>query len=172
MFNLSVGVGELLMRGVAVYLFVFVILRFFGKKPLGQMSPFDLIMLLLISEAVQNAMLGDDKSLLGGIIVASLLFALSEVFGYTVWRNKRIGRTLDGTPSVLVRNGHVYSDVLAREQVTRSELMEALRREGCTSLNRVRYAVLENDGNITVGLRLPIAASGKVEEHVSCGARS
>lgn len=172
MFNLSVGVGELLIRGVAVYVFVFVLLRIFGKKPLGQMSPFDLIMLLLISEAVQNAMLGDDKSLLGGIIVASILFGLSEAMGYTVWRSKRAGRTLDGTPSILVRNGRVYSHVLAREQVTRSELMEALRREGCTSLNRVRYAVLENDGNITVGLRPPTAAPANGEEQASCGVRS
>lgn len=160
MFNLSVGVGELLMRGVVVYLFVFVLLRFFGKKPLGQMSPFDLVMLLLVSEAVQNAMLADDKSLLGGIIVAALLFGLGEAFGYVSWRSKRVGRRLDGTPSILVRNGHVYSDVLAREQVTRSELMEALRREGCTSLSRVRHAVLENDGHITVGLRSLGAAAG------------
>jgi uncharacterized membrane protein YcaP (DUF421 family) len=157
--------------GGVVYLFIFVLLRFFGKKPLGQMSPFDLIMLLLISEEVQNAMLGDDKSVLGGLIVATFLFALSEAFGYTEWRSKRAGRTLDGTPSILVRNGQVYSDVLAREQVTRSELMEALRREGCTSLNRVRYAVLENDGNITVGLRSPGSAAA-LAEHAPCGARS
>jgi uncharacterized membrane protein YcaP (DUF421 family) len=137
-----------------------VLLRFFGKKPLGQMSPFDLVLLLLVSEAVQNAMLADDKSLIGGIIVAALLFGLSEAFGYASWRSKRAGRSLDGTPSILVRNGHVYSDVLAREQVTRSELMEALRREGCTSLSRVRYAVLENDGHITVGLRSLGSAAG------------
>lgn len=153
MFDLTVGVGELLSRAVIVYLFIFLLLRIFGKKPLGQMSPFDLIVLLLLSEAVQNALLGDDKSLTGGVIVASALFALSEMFGYAVWRSKRTGRALDGTPSVLVRNGHVYAEVLAREQVTRGELMEALRREGCTALTQVRYAVLENDGRITVGLR-------------------
>lgn len=153
MFSLSVSIGELLARALVVYLFVFVLLRFFGKKPLGQMSPFDLIVLLLVSEAVQNAMLGDDKSLVGGVIVAAALFGLSEAFGYAAWRNKRAGRTLDGTPSILVRNGRVYSDVLAREQVTRAELMEALRRQGCTNVTRVRYAVLENDGHITVGLR-------------------
>jgi uncharacterized membrane protein YcaP (DUF421 family) len=153
MFSLSVGVGELIVRACAVYVLVFVLLRVFGKKPLGQMSPFDLIVLLLLSEAVQNALLGEEKSLTGGMIVATTLFALSETFGYAVWRSKRVGRALDGTPSVLVRNGHVYSDVLAREQVTRSELMEAIRRQGCTCLTRVRYAVLENDGHITVGIR-------------------
>jgi uncharacterized membrane protein YcaP (DUF421 family) len=159
MFNLSIGVGELLVRACAVYALVFVLLRVFGKKPLGQMSPFDLIVLLLVSEAVQNAMLGEEKSLTGGMIVAITLFALSETFGYAVWRSKRAGRVLDGTPSVLVRNGHVYSDVLAREQVTRSELMEAIRRQGCTSLSRVRFAILENDGHITVGIRPNVAAA-------------
>jgi uncharacterized membrane protein YcaP (DUF421 family) len=153
MFTLSVSAGELIMRACAVYLFVFVLLRLFGKKPLGEMSPFDLIVLLLLSEAVQNAMLGEENSVTGGMIVGATLFGLSEAFGYAAWRSRRLGRALDGTPSVLVRNGHVCSDALAREQVTRSELMEALRKEGCTCLTRVRYAVLENDGNISVGLR-------------------
>jgi len=116
------------------------------------MAPFDLVVLLILSESVQNALIADDNSLTGGLVVAGTLFAANQLMGYASWRSKSF-RLLEGTPRVLVRNGHVLHDALASEEVTHSELLEALRREGCTSLPNVRYAVLENDGNITIGLR-------------------
>jgi uncharacterized membrane protein YcaP (DUF421 family) len=88
------------------------------------------------------------------LIVAATLFGLNQVVGHISWRDKRIERLLEGTPRVLVRHGHVLNDVLAEEQITHSELLEALRREGCSSLSRVRYAVLEPGGDITIGLRV------------------
>ena len=153
MFSPTVAVSELMLRAVIIYVFVFVLLRLLGKKHVGEMAPFDLVILLILSESVQNALVSDDKSVTGGLIVAATLFALSQGMGFITWKSKRAERFLDGTPRILVRNGHVYLDALKQEQLTHGELLEALRREGCTSLSKVRYAVLENDGAITIGLR-------------------
>jgi uncharacterized membrane protein YcaP (DUF421 family) len=136
-----------------VYAFILFLLRIIGKKHIGEMAPFDLVVLLILSESVQNALVADDKSLIGGLVVAATLFATNQLLGYATWRSKTLARLFEGTPCILVRNGRVCSDVLASEQVTHSELLEALRKEGCTSLVNVRYAVLENDGSITIGLR-------------------
>jgi uncharacterized membrane protein YcaP (DUF421 family) len=113
-----------------------------------------LVVLLILSETVQGALVADDKSLAGGLIAAATLIALGHLVGYASWRSKKAERFFEGTPQLLVRNGHVLKETLAKEQVTHSELIEALRREGCTSLKNVRFAVLENDGTITVGMRL------------------
>jgi uncharacterized membrane protein YcaP (DUF421 family) len=153
MFTPSIGVSELVLRAIIVYAFILLLLRLIGKKHVGEMAPFDLVVLLILSESVQNALIADDQSLTGGLVVAATLFGASQLIGYVTWHNKKLARLIEGTPRVLVRNGHVLNHVLASEQVTHSELIEALRREGCTSLTNVRYAVLENDGNITVGLR-------------------
>lgn len=153
MFTPTVEVGELMLRSAIIYLFVFVLLRMLGKKHVGEMAPFDLVILLILSESVQNALVADDKSITGGLIVAGTLFGISQLMGYLTWRSKRLERFLDGVPRVLVRNGHVNMAALAQEQITHAELLEALRREGCTAVTKVRYAVLENDGAITIGLR-------------------
>jgi uncharacterized membrane protein YcaP (DUF421 family) len=153
MFELSVGVGELILRTAIVYFFVFMLLRVIGKKHVGQMAPFDLVVLLILSESVQNAIVGDDKSLTGGLLASATIVILSAVVGYAAWRDKRAARVFEGRPRILVRNGRVLKHALAREQITRAELIEALRRQGCTSLANVRYAVLENDGDVTVGMR-------------------
>ena len=153
MFAPTVGIVELMLRVAMVYLAVFLLLRVVGKKHVGELAPFDLVVLLLLSECVQNALIGDDKSVVGGITAAAILFGLNQLVGHVAWRNKEAERILEGTPRMLVRHGRVLNDVLAREQITHSELLEALRREGCTSLVNVRYAMLENDGTITIGLR-------------------
>jgi uncharacterized membrane protein YcaP (DUF421 family) len=154
MFTPSVGVGELMLRALIVYAFVFALLRLVGRRHVGEMAPFDLIVLLLISESVHNAIISDDKSVTGGLVAFATLVGANALAGYASWRNKTIANVFSGRPRILVRNGHVLKDVLAREQITPKELIEALRREGCTSLTRVRYAVLENDGTITIGVRL------------------
>jgi uncharacterized membrane protein YcaP (DUF421 family) len=155
MFSLSMGIGELILRAVIVYFFLFAILRFGGKKHVGEMAPFDLVVLLILSETVNGALIGEEKSLIGGLVSAATLLAIVQVVNYVSWRSKKVERLFEGTPKVLVRHGHVIEEVMAQEKVTHSELIEALRREGCTSLASVRFAVLENDGTITVGIRLP-----------------
>jgi uncharacterized membrane protein YcaP (DUF421 family) len=154
MFDLSIGIVEIVLRAAVVYAVLFLLLRFGGKKHVGDLAPFDLVVLLILSETVQGALIADDNSLVGGLIAAATLIALSHVVGYLSWRSKQMERFFEGTPRVLVRNGRVLKETLAKEQVTHSELIEALRREGCTSLKKVRFAVLENDGTITVGMRL------------------
>jgi uncharacterized membrane protein YcaP (DUF421 family) len=126
----------------------------FGKKHVGELSPFELVVLLIISETVSGSLIGEDNSLVGGLISAATIVAIFQVVGYLSSRYKRTERLLEGTPKILVRHGRVCNEALARERITRSELIEALRREGHASLTRVRFAVLENDGSITVGTRL------------------
>ena len=153
MFDLSMSPWEFVVRVVVVYLFLLGMLRFGGKKHIGELTPFDLVVLLIISETVQGSMIGDDTSLVGGLIAAGTLFALVYAVNYVSWRSKTAERLFEGVPKVLVRNGRVRRLALIEERITRAELIEALRREGCTSLTRVRFAFLETDGSITVGLR-------------------
>jgi uncharacterized membrane protein YcaP (DUF421 family) len=153
MFSLSIGVPELMLRAVLVYTAIFLLLRIVGKKHVGEMTPFDLVVLLILSECVQGALTAGDNSVTAGVIAAATLFGTNQLVGYASARSKWLERTLEGKPRILVRNGSVCKNVLEREQITRSELVEALRREGCSSLTRVRYAILENDGHISIGLR-------------------
>jgi uncharacterized membrane protein YcaP (DUF421 family) len=153
MFQPSIAIPELIFRAVLVYAGIFLLLRVVGKRHVGELAPFDLVVLLILSECVQNALIADDKSVTGGLIAAATLFGINQVVGHLSWRNKRAERLLEGTPRVLVRHGRVLKHVLAEEQITHSELLEAVRREGCSSLSKVRYAILEPGGDITIGLR-------------------
>ena len=153
MFDLSTGIGELILRAAIVYCFLFALLRFGGKKHVGQLAPFDLIVLLILSETVQGSMVADDKSLIGGLISATVLIAIAHIVNTVTFHSKTAERFFEGFPRVLVRHGHVKREMLRKEHITQSELVEALRREGCASLTNVRFAVLENDGTITFGLR-------------------
>lgn len=153
MFTPTTSILELVARGAIVYVALFILLRVVGKRHVGDLAPFDLVVLLILSECVQNALVGDEKSITGGLVVVSTLLAFSMATGVLAWRCKRLERFLDGRPRILVRNGKVDNRMLAREQITRSELLEALRKEGYTSLKSIRFAVLENDGAISIGLR-------------------
>jgi len=146
MLNLTTGAGELIGRAVLVYIVLFALLRFAGKKQIGDMAPFDFVVLLILSETVSAALLGEEKSVIGGLISAATLIGLVHLVNYVTWRSKKAERIFEAIPNVLVRRGHVNKDVMEREKVTHSELVEALRRQGHTSLSKVRLAVLENDG--------------------------
>ena len=148
----SLSVGELIVRAAAVYFVLFVLLRFIGKKHVGELSPFDLVVLLIISETVDGSLIGSDGSLIGGLISAATLVLIVQVVSYLAWRSKTVERILEGTPRILVRHGRVNKEILDKEQITRSELIEALRHEGHTCITKVRFAVLENDGTITIGV--------------------
>jgi uncharacterized membrane protein YcaP (DUF421 family) len=141
---------ELILRAVVVYLFLIVLLRLTGKRQVGQLAPFDLVLLLVLSNAVQNAMNAGDNSLIGGLISASTLVGLNFVVGYATFRSKRLEGLIEGRPEVLIHNGKLYEKVMARAQLTHHELDAALRRAGCACVQDVQYAVLENNGSITV----------------------
>ena len=124
----QVAVLELIIRGVIVYLALFMLLRFIGKKHVGELSPFDLVVLLIISETVDGSLIGDDRSLTGGLISAATLVVLVQFVGFFTWRFRNVEKVVDGIPRILVRHGEVRNDALKQEQVTRAELLEALRR--------------------------------------------
>lgn len=153
MFTPDVSVIELIFRATVVYFVLFLLFRYVGKKHVSQLSPFDLVALLIISETVNAALIGEDQSLVGGLISAATLIVLVQGVGYISWRNKKLERLIEGHPKILVRHGHVKTDVMDDQQLSRSELMEALRSEGCSCLTKVRSAVLENDGSITITKR-------------------
>ena len=144
------SVLDLIIRGTVVYFVLFALLRFIGKKHVGELSPFDLVVLLVISETVDGSLIGDDHSLTGGLISAATFVVIVQIVGYLTWRFRGLEKFVDGVPRILVRHGHVCNDSLRDEQVTRSELIEALRREGHSSLANVRFAILETDGKITI----------------------
>ena len=153
MFDMSVSAPELIVRAVVIYLALFMLMRFIGKKHVGELAPFDFIVLLILSETVSNALSGEDSSLIGGLISATTLILLVQGVSFISWRSKKLERMLEGVPQILVRHGRHRKEVMAQQQVTLSELLEALRRNGCTNIADVRAAVLENDGKISIIMR-------------------
>jgi uncharacterized membrane protein YcaP (DUF421 family) len=150
MFDMSMSVGEHIVRGVLVYVFLFVLLRLVGKKHVGELAPFDLLVLLILSETVQNSLVGDDTSLIGGLISAATLVILAYGISILTFSSKRLERAIEGTPKILIRHGHRRAAELQRQRITKAELLEALRNHGCANITDVRVAILENDGTITV----------------------
>jgi uncharacterized membrane protein YcaP (DUF421 family) len=150
MLNLAVPIWELILRSVVVYSFLLVLLRLTGKRQVGQLAPFDLVLLLVLSNAVQNSMNGGDNSLVGGLVSAATLVGLNGAIGLATYRSKRLEALIEGRPQVLVHNGKLYDKVLRDAKLTRHELNAALRQAGCESVDEVHTAVLENNGSISV----------------------
>lgn len=150
MFQISVPWWELVVRSIAVYAFLLLILRISGKRQIGQLAPFDLVLLLVLSNAVQNSMSAGDNSLIGGLLIASTLVAINFLVGYATYKNKRLEALLEGRPQILIHDGRLYDDVMAKSQLTHHELDAALRQAGCMSIAEVRSAILENNGVISV----------------------
>ena len=150
MWHLATPWLEILARCAIVYVVVLVGLRLSGKREIGQMTPFDLVLILLIANAVQNAMIGNDNSLAGGLIAAAALLVLNFTVGRAARRWLRLGRLLRGHATILVDRGLVIEEHLRQEGIGRDELMTALREHGVGSLDDVRLAVLEVDGSISV----------------------
>jgi len=142
--------GELVARALVVYAFLFVLLRIVGKKHIGELAPFDLVVLLILSETVQNAMMGEDTSLVGGLISAATLIGVMQLMNWITWRKKTAFRCIEGVPKIIIRHGHCCKDVMEKEKISIQELTEAMRRQGCSNITNVRVAILENDGTISV----------------------
>jgi uncharacterized membrane protein YcaP (DUF421 family) len=142
MFALKIGVLEKILRPVIVYAFVLICLRIFGKRQLAQLNPFDLVVLLSISNTVQNAIIGDDNSVTGGLIGALALFAINYVVVRFVFRHKTLDQLLEGTPTVLIENGHVRRRALAKEMLSEAELVVVAHRQGFASLKEIDHCEL------------------------------
>jgi len=140
---------EIAARTAVIYGVVLIGVRLSGKREVGQMTPFDLTLLLLISNAVQNAMTGSDSSLIGGVVAASTLLILNYVVAELSGANRRFRKFVQGQPSLLVHDGEVISAHLAKEHVSMDELQRAMREHGICSYHDVALAVLEVDGSIS-----------------------
>jgi uncharacterized membrane protein YcaP (DUF421 family) len=141
---------ELIVRGVAVYAFLLVLLRITGKRQVGQLAPFDLVLLLVLANAVQNSMNAGDNSLIGGLITAATLIGLNFLVSRITHRNKTLEAIIEGRPQILIHNGKLFEDVMVKAQLTHHELNAALRRSGCSAVAEVHSAILENNGAISV----------------------
>ena len=140
---------QIVLRTGIIYLLVLIGVRLSGKREVGQMTPFDLTLLLLLSNSVQNAMTGPDTSLTGGAVAACTLLVLNYGVAAVSGSNRRLRRLIEGEPSLLVHDGKVIESHMARERVSMDELHRALREHGINSCDQVALAVLEVDGSIS-----------------------
>jgi uncharacterized membrane protein YcaP (DUF421 family) len=152
----DIPLAEKILRSVVVYLFLLLAFRFTGKRQVGSMTPFDLVVLLIISNVVQNAVIGNDNSLGGGLIGAVTILLLNWGVVELAYRFKGARRTLEGEPTLLVHNGKILQHHLEKERITHDDLEGALRKSGVVNVAEVRFAVLEENGQISV-----IPKSGK-----------
>jgi uncharacterized membrane protein YcaP (DUF421 family) len=153
MWKLSLPWWEFIARATVVYIFLLAILRLTGKRQVGQLAPFDLVLLLVLSNALQNSMNGGDNTVTGGVISAVTLISLNYLLGYITFRSKKMARFIEGRPQIIIHNGQVYRDVMERERLTQDELDAAVRQAGCASIDDVHFAILENNGQISVRSR-------------------
>jgi len=150
MFELSMPIWEFVLRAVVVYVVLLGMIRLSGKRTMGQFTPFDVLLIVLLGNAVQNALLGSDESLGGGLLLAAVLIALNWVTGWLSARNRGAEKLIEGVPVMLARNGELFEQVLRKELVSRNDFDEALRQNGQLRLEDVDIAILETDGRISV----------------------
>ncbi len=141
---------DVIVRSAAVYLFMVIALRVFGKKELSQLNTADVILILLISNSVQNAMVGNNTSLWGGIAAASVLFGINFILKKLMFRYKGLGDLLLEKPEILIHDGHLDFKILSKLSITSEELKEAMREHGIEHFTDVKLAMLEIDGNISI----------------------
>jgi uncharacterized membrane protein YcaP (DUF421 family) len=154
-FTLSVPILEKIVRPILVYVFLVLLLRIFGKRELAQLNPFDLVVLLSLANTVQNAIIGDDNSVAGGFIGATSLMVTNYLVIRFLFKHRRLDQILEGRPSVLIRDGCVCKDELAKELITVHELQTVVRRQGFTGIHEVDKCVLEPGGAFVMTRKIP-----------------
>jgi uncharacterized membrane protein YcaP (DUF421 family) len=150
MFSVPVPLLEKMIRPIIVYLFLILMFRVFGRRELAQINPLDLTVLLLLSNTVQNAIIGQDDSLLGGLIGAVALLSANKALNYFAYRQEHVASILEGIPRVLIEHGQVNQAAVKAEEISPQDLDEAIHRTGVEHVNRVKWAHLEPSGTITV----------------------
>ncbi len=157
---------EIVLRTAVVYLVILAGLRLTGKREVGQMMPLDLALLILLANAVQNAMTGPDTSLAGGLIAAATLLVMNVVLTRVAGRHRKIRRWVEGTPTILIRHGKILGQNLTEENLTSDDLHQALREHGIANINEVALAVLEVDGAISVLKNDEMPTTSRPHHHV------
>jgi uncharacterized membrane protein YcaP (DUF421 family) len=151
----GVSLAEKIVRPILVYLFLIVILRVGGRRELAQMNAFDLVVLLMLANAVQNAIIGDDNSLVGGIVGGTTLVLLNLVVNWYLYRHPTVERRVEGEPTLLVKDGRLLHDNLRHELITEEELRAVIHRQGVDRFEACAEVILETSGTITVLERQP-----------------
>jgi len=164
MVSLGVPVLEKILRPVVVYVFLVVSLRLAGKRELAQLNPFDLVVLLTLSNTVQNAIIGDDNSVTGGVIGATTLLAVNYLVVRFLFAHERLDRLVEGDADVLIEGGKILHDRLKAELITVAELASAAHKQGIGSLDEVDRAVLEPGGTISFFAKRPTPEAARHEE--------
>jgi len=154
-FDLGVPLLEKVLRPIIVYLILVVLLRIFGKRELAQLNPFDLVVLLSLSNTVQNAIIGNDNSLSGGVVGAFTLLGINYIVIRFLFKHRRLDQVFEGKPTVLIEHGKVCKDALAKELLSRSELSTVLHRQGFDTLAEVERCVLEPGGTFYIQRKMP-----------------
>jgi uncharacterized membrane protein YcaP (DUF421 family) len=164
MFTLPLPIMEKLLRPVIVYLVLVLLLRLFGKRELAQLNPFDLVVLLSLSNTVQNAIIGDDNSVTGGVIGAFSLLAINWLVVRVLFRSRKLTGVVEGRATVLVTDGQIDKKALMRESLTREELLTVIHRQGFEDFHQVRRCELEPNGTFYVEAFDPSAADKRHAE--------
>jgi uncharacterized membrane protein YcaP (DUF421 family) len=146
---------ERAIRAVAVYVFLLVAIRIFGRRELGQLTAFDIIVLLTLSNILQNSMIGNDNSVTGGMIGAGVLLSANLILAFVVSRRPRVERIVEGEPRILIHDGVIRRDQMRKEQLTEQDLLSAVHREGIERIEDVHLAISEPNGMISVIPRRP-----------------
>ena len=155
MFTLGVPLIEKILRPIVVYLALVVLLRIFGKRELAQLNPFDLVVLLSLSNTVQNAIIGNDNSVSGGLIGASTLLVVNYLVVRFLFKHRRLDQIVEGKSTTLIEGGKVLQKNLARELLSHSELLTVLHRQGFDDVDEVERCVLEPSGTFAVKRKVP-----------------
>jgi uncharacterized membrane protein YcaP (DUF421 family) len=167
MFTLSLPVAEKILRPILVYVFLVLLLRVFGKRELAQLNPFDLVVLLSLANTVQNAIIGDDNSVTGGFIGAFSLMLINYIVIRFLFRHRRLDQVIEGRAAVLIRDGRVCKDELAKELITVHELQTVVRRQGFEGIHEVEHCILEPGGAFVLKRKVPSDAEQKHAELVT-----
>jgi uncharacterized membrane protein YcaP (DUF421 family) len=150
LFDLQLSVGDKILRAVVIYIFLVAALRIVGKRELGQTNTLDLVVLLLVANAVQNGIIGNDVTVTGAVIGAVTLFAINELFTRAAYGSSLVSRLLEGNPSVLIQDGKPVPKALFRAGISLPELRAIARRQGFADLGEVHAAILETNGVVTM----------------------
>ena len=150
MFSLPIPALEKIIRPILVYFVLLIAFRIFGRRQLAQLNPMDLTVLLMLSNTVQNSIIGDDNSLIGGVIGATSLLTTNWILNYLSYKYTRLAEMIEGTPRVLIEDGVMDKKTVHRENISAQDFHEVLHREGLDQVQRVRLAYLEPSGLITV----------------------
>ncbi len=161
---LSVPYGNLIIRAIVVYIFILILMRISGKREMGNMGAVEFVTVLLISNAVQNSMNAGDNSLVGGLILAATLIALSMSFQALAYRSRLFSRVFEGTPTLLINKGKLLKTNLRRERLRESEIRVLLRKQGIHHYSEVSNAILESDGTLSVTKKGDLAMDAEKED--------